>query len=98
MTDLLRRSLATKKSRIATIVAMTGLSVLATGAFFPKMEYLPQGNRNLVLSILVPPPGLSYEERHAMGEHLFSLAKPHMNEAKDGFPGIKEMFYVSGVV
>lgn len=96
MTALLRRALATTTSRLATVALLTGLSVLVTWAFFPKMEYLPQGNRNLVLSILVPPPGLSYEERHAMGQHLFALAEPHRDTAKDGFPGIRNMFFVSG--
>ncbi len=96
MTAVLRRCLATTRSRLFAIGLLTGLSILATWAFFPKMEYLPQGNRNLVLSILVPPPGLSYEERHAMGEHLFALAAPHMNTDKDGVPGIRNMFFVSG--
>jgi HAE1 family hydrophobic/amphiphilic exporter-1 len=60
----------------------------------PKMEYLPQGNRNLVISILIPPPGLSYQERREIGEQIFDAAKPHIGKDFNGFPGIKNMFYV----
>ncbi len=62
---LLDRAISTVKSRIVTVLALTLASVLMVWAFFPKMEYLPEGNRNLVISILIPPPGLSYEERLA---------------------------------
>lgn len=81
-------------TRLATIVLLTALSVLSTLLLFPKMEYLPQGNRNLVLSILVPPPGLSYKERKEIGEHIYQSTKDHFNEDRDGIPGIKTMFYL----
>ena len=56
----------------------------------PKKEYLPQGNRNFALSILVPPPGLSIEERTEIGETFFTMAKPHIGQQKDGLPGDQE--------
>jgi len=58
------------------------------------MEYLPQGNRNFVFSIMVPPPGLSYEERREIGETIFNAVDPYLNRDHDGYPGIKEAFYV----
>ncbi|MBN1829243.1 MAG: efflux RND transporter permease subunit [Deltaproteobacteria bacterium] len=77
-----------------TVVALTGAALVATYVLTPKMEYLPQGNRNFVLNIFVPPPGLSLEERTDIGNYLFSSVRPYMNEDRDGLPGIKQFFYI----
>ncbi|MFC1780044.1 efflux RND transporter permease subunit, partial [Thermodesulfobacteriota bacterium] len=50
-------------TRVTTVVLLISLAVGSVVLLMPKKEYLPQGNRNFVLSILVPPPGLSIEER-----------------------------------
>ncbi|MBW2519611.1 MAG: efflux RND transporter permease subunit [Deltaproteobacteria bacterium] len=83
------------KTRLTTVVILIGLAIASVVFLMPKKEYLPQGNRNLVLSILVPPPGLSVEERTLIGETFFELAAPHINQSRDGLPSIKNMFYVS---
>lgn len=88
---------ATLKSwprRLLTVAGLTGISALVVVVIFPKMEYLPQGNRNLVVNILVPPPGLSYEERQEIGKFIFESAKPHFGKEVEGYPGIENMFYV----
>lgn len=82
-------------TRIATVFILVAASGLLVFSFFPKMEYLPQGNRNLILSILIPPPGLSFEERDSIGEYIAAQAEPHFKEEKDGFPQIQQLFYVS---
>lgn len=81
-------------TRVLTVVLLTALSIISAVILFPKMEYLPQGNRNLVLNILVPPPGLSYNERDEIGEHIFKSVEPHMGKEVKGVPGIDNMFYV----
>ncbi len=81
-------------SRLATVILFTSASVGLAILLFPKMEYLPQGNRNLVLNLLIPPPGLSFEERKAIGEQIFRGIEPHVDTDKDGLPGIKTMFYI----
>ncbi|WP_419780522.1 efflux RND transporter permease subunit [Maridesulfovibrio sp.] len=86
------RNWVTRLSTVAILVAASALLVIS---FFPKMEYLPQGNRNLILSILIPPPGLSFEERSSIGEFIAAQTKPHMNQEKDGFPSVEQLFYVS---
>ena len=45
----------------AVVVTAVGLAVLVAWALLPKMEYLPNGNRNLVFSIILPPPGYSVD-------------------------------------
>jgi len=81
-------------TRITTILVMTALSLALVALLFPKMEYLPQGNRNLVINLLVPPPGISYEERKSVGDRIFHFAEPYFSEDHKGFPRIKTMFYV----
>ncbi|MDA3834590.1 MAG: efflux RND transporter permease subunit, partial [Spirochaetales bacterium] len=43
-------------SRLVTVFLFTSLSVGTTFMLMPPAEYLPQGNRNLILNILIPPP------------------------------------------
>ena len=81
-------------TRICTVLSFSILSVYGFGLLLPKMEYLPQGNRNLVINILIPPPGLSFDERKAIGEHIYRVNKPYFDKDHNGFPGIKNMFYV----
>jgi HAE1 family hydrophobic/amphiphilic exporter-1 len=81
-------------TRLVTIVTLTVLAVLLTVVLIPKREYLPQGNRNLIINYFVPPPGLSYEEKKAIGGQLFQEAEPYFGKDHEGIPGIKNMFYV----
>jgi HAE1 family hydrophobic/amphiphilic exporter-1 len=81
-------------TRIGTVGLLIFLAVGSAFVLMPKTDYLPLGNRNFVLSFLIPPPGQSLEERIEIGEHLFRMAEPHMQKEHDGFPGILNMFYV----
>ncbi len=81
-------------TRLTTVALLTCLAVGSVYILMPKKEYLPQGNRNFALSILVPPPGLSLQERTEIGEAFFIMAKPHFRQETDGLPAIKNMFYV----
>ena len=82
------------KTRLTTIFFLTALAFFSVWALLPKMEYLPQGNRNFVLSILVPPPGLSNAELLEIGNHFTEIAKPHLGKDVNGMPGIADMFYI----
>ena len=85
------RNWATRISTVALLILLAAGSVLV---LMPKTDYLPLGNRNFVLSFLIPPPGQSLQERTEIGEHLFKMAEPHMQKDHEGFPGILNMFYV----
>ena len=81
--------------RILTIFSLVAFSVGSVYMFFPKTEYLPQGNKNLVFNILIPPPGLSYSERQSIGESLFKKMEKHVNKEVNGIPPINRMFFGS---
>lgn len=92
---LISSILQTRSKRILTILCLTLLSALSVYSLFPKMEYLPQGNRNLYFNIMIPPPGLSYQEKKAIGDSIYQQLKPHINQSVDGYPSIKRLFYVA---
>ena len=90
--SLATRNWATRIGTVSLLILLAGSSVFF---LMPQTDYLPQGNRNFVLSILVPPPGLSQQERQDIGEKLFVMAEPHLQKEHDGYPGILNMFYVA---
>ncbi|NNL76671.1 MAG: efflux RND transporter permease subunit, partial [Desulfobacterales bacterium] len=91
---LVKRATRNWMSRTAAVLSLSVMSVYGARLLLPKMEYLPQGNRNLIISILIPPPGLSFDERKAIGEHIYHMNEPYFGKDHNGFPGIKNMFYV----
>ncbi|NJL73592.1 MAG: efflux RND transporter permease subunit [Candidatus Competibacteraceae bacterium] len=91
---VVRGALHDPVTRMVVIVVMTGGAFFTAWALMPKMEYLPQGNRDLIINVLVPPPGLSFEERNAIGEQLFDAFAPYTAEAHEGLPKIKRIFFV----
>ncbi len=82
-------------NRIACILAFTALSVTLVWQLAPKTEYLPQGNQNLVLAVLIPTPGSSVEKRQEMGRSFMEQLAPYQSEDwKDGIPMIEDSWYV----
>jgi HAE1 family hydrophobic/amphiphilic exporter-1 len=82
-------------TRLTAIIAFTSISVALTWLLMPSAEYLPQGNRNLILNFMSPPPGYSVDKLKEMGRKIYSDAQPYFKEdGKDGIPMIKQIFYV----
>ena len=87
--------MATLVSRIVCVVGFTAISVVTVMVLMPKAEYLPTGNQNFIMSILVPPPGYSAEKRSEVGNYIFQETDK-LRESKDGsLPEVKNVFYVS---
>ncbi len=80
--------------RLSVITLLGGGALLAAWLLWPKMEYLPMGNRNLILSILIPPPGYSDTERAAVGTEIGRQLKPYMEKEIDGADRVSTYFYV----
>jgi HAE1 family hydrophobic/amphiphilic exporter-1 len=91
---LVRLATANWLTRLATISCLGIVSIYGALLLLPKTEYLPQGNRNLIINILIPPPGLSFNERKAIGEYIYRVNAPFFDAGHNGFPGIENMFYV----
>ncbi len=88
--------------RVGIVVGLTALAIGTTWMLLPKAEYLPEGNRNLIIGIVLPPPGYNTDEFIRMGEKIESVlrtyweAKPGTSQeaALDG-PSILNFFYVA---
>jgi HAE1 family hydrophobic/amphiphilic exporter-1 len=93
------RSLVRQLGVVLSLVLLAGgLSYL----LWPKVEYLPSGNRNLVFGIILPPPGYNLDELMEMGEIAESTLLPYWDvdyETVDRgsleYPLIKDFFYVA---
>ena len=88
--------------RIATVVGLTVTAVAITVLLFPRAEYLPTGNRNLVIGILLPPPGYNTDQFLKMGRTIEAVLRPYWEakpgsseEATLGGPSIRNFFYVA---
>ena len=46
---------------VVMVATLCGAGAVSTVYFLPKKDYLPDGNRNLIFGILVPPPGYNLE-------------------------------------
>jgi len=87
--------LANVFTRLVTIVLFITLSIGVVFWLRPSAEYLPQGNRNLLLNILVPSPGYSIDKYKEIGEFIFEQTEPYYHDDNpEGIPAIKNMFYV----
>ena len=89
-------------TRLATVLLMVGASAGVSWWLWPPVEYLPNGNRNLVFGMLLPPPGYNMAQLIEMGEKVEADLRPYWNvdpgspEAKQlDAPIISDLFFVA---
>jgi len=87
--------------RFAFSSLVIGAALSLTWVLWPKVEYLPSGNRNLVFGILIPPPGYNLDELMEMGRKVETDLRPYWDvepgspEAQQlDFPVIGDFFFV----
>ena len=88
------------------LLGLLFVSIIATGAaaaaliFLPKLEYLPEGNRNLVFGLLIPPPGYNLDTTETIAERIEGVARPMWEaapalETESGTPSLQSFFFVA---
>ncbi|MEZ6092386.1 MAG: efflux RND transporter permease subunit [Pirellulaceae bacterium] len=89
-------------AQFAVVVFLVAASVGTSWLLWPKVEYLPTGNRNLVFGIILPPPGYNLDELMDLGATVEGHLMPYWNidpqsEAArtSEYPMIKDFFYVA---
>jgi len=88
--------------QLVLVAVLVGGAVLSSIALFPKVEYLPTGNRNLAFGIVLPPPGYNLDQLVAMGRGIEKKLQPYWDvdpgvtrpEGLDG-PVIEHFFFVA---
>lgn len=64
-------------------------------ALLPSMEYLPEGDRNFLFGVMIPPPGYSMDEMKRVGVAFQQSIDRHRHEDLDGVPRLERSFYVA---
>ncbi len=88
--------------RLGIVGILVGASSLLAWLMWPKVEYLPTGNRNLVFGIVLPPPGYNLDKLVELGQTVEKGLEPYWNvdpgtlEAENlPFPVIEDFFFVA---
>jgi HAE1 family hydrophobic/amphiphilic exporter-1 len=81
---------ATASRSLATIAVILVSAVMLSYLFWPKVEYLPSGNRNFVFMQISPPPGYNMEELMKMGEEIEQELEENWN-TDPGSPEAEEL-------
>ncbi|MCA9241774.1 MAG: efflux RND transporter permease subunit, partial [Planctomycetales bacterium] len=86
-------------TRAATVAILVGAAAALTYALWPQVEYLPTGNRNLVIAVVIPPPGYNIDKLLEMGQELEESLRPYWDVddaslAQSDKPGIYDYFFV----
>ena len=96
-----RRVAHDKKLARTVVVAITISASIITWVLLPKLEYLPEGNRNLIIGAILPPPGYNLETTISIAEEVENEVKKYWasetgpEETKDGKPKIDNFFFVA---
>ncbi|MEM1074525.1 MAG: efflux RND transporter permease subunit, partial [Pseudomonadota bacterium] len=82
------------------VAAIAGGAAVATVTFLPRLEYLPEGNRNLVFGLIIPPPGYNLDTTQTIAQRIETVAQPLWEaapetQAADGTPTINNFFFVA---
>ncbi len=86
--------------RLAVVALLFAGAIGVTLALLPKVEYLPEGNRNLVISLVLSPPGYNVDQLEGMGRQVENELEAYWNydaltdEPLD-YPAIDDMFCVA---
>ncbi len=79
--------------------AITAGAIWGAATFLPKLEYLPEGNRNLVFGFILPPPGYNLSTTTQIAERIENVARPLWEKEENGDksqpPAMKHFFFVA---
>ncbi|MEO1313485.1 MAG: efflux RND transporter permease subunit, partial [Pseudomonadota bacterium] len=82
------------------VALIGGAAATAAVVFLPKLEYLPEGNRNLVFGLIIPPPGYNLQTTETIAQRIENVARPMWEAAPepvtpDGTPSLDGFFFVA---
>ena len=96
---LTRRSVETRSFAIMIVATVCSLAAVATWQFLPKLDYLPEGNRNLAFGVMLPPPGYNLDTTNSIARGIEDTLRPLWEDPgaaeAEGLPQIKHFFFVA---
>jgi HAE1 family hydrophobic/amphiphilic exporter-1 len=90
-----------KKLAISVVLGLFLSTIAFSVIFLPKLEYLPEGNRNLVIGVLLPPPGYNLSTATSIAKEVEAAVRPLWaketgSKSEPGKPPkIKNFFFVA---
>lgn len=88
--------------RLVTVLGLAVGSAVLAWALAPKVEYLPLGNRNLVIGFIDPPAGYNIQHMVELGHRIEARLEPYWSadpeegdKANTDYPAIADFFYVA---
>ncbi|MBN2752381.1 MAG: efflux RND transporter permease subunit [Rhodospirillaceae bacterium] len=67
---------ASRKASGLTILIITTASIAVSVLLMPKLEYLPEGNRNMAFGSVRPPPGYNLKTTMSVAERIETAVRP----------------------
>ncbi|MBM86690.1 MAG: acriflavin resistance protein [Rhodospirillaceae bacterium] len=86
---------------IGVVAGTMVISGAVTTILLPKLDYLPDGNRNLIIGYVLPPPGYNLKTTTMIASKVEGVTKPLWDpemtrtEVDDGTPTIQRFFFVA---
>lgn len=94
-----RMTIASRFVGLLCVALITGGALWGAATFLPKLEYLPEGNRNLVFGVILPPPGYNLPTTTKIAEQIEGVAKPLWQKEETGDrskpPAVEHFFFVA---
>ena len=78
VTALTRQSVRHRGFAVMMAVGITALAGGLTWLLKPPLEYLPEGNRNLIIGVVYPPPGYNLDTMSGIADRIEEEVKPHI--------------------
>lgn len=89
------------RGRSAAVVCLVvGTASVVTFTFLPKLDYLPDGNRNFVIGRIQFPPGYNLDSTYRIAEQIETAVKPlwasdGKKKTENGLPEISSFFFIA---
>lgn len=93
-----RATIASRVLGLLMVALIGGGALTASWYYLPELEYLPEGNRNLIFGIVIPPPGYNLETTTNIAKRIEDVAEPIWNKDvsdPEGPPAIESFFFVA---
>ena len=99
--DFTKKIIKSPFKSLAVVGVLFSTGILSTYYFLPKLDYLPNGNRNLIIGFLVPPPGYNLKTTGQIAREFEAEIKPLLTEndfdktAPNSLPKLSRFFFVA---
>ncbi|QPJ65407.1 MAG: efflux RND transporter permease subunit [Candidatus Nitrohelix vancouverensis] len=85
----------------ALVLVLITFPIAASWKMMPKTEYLPEGDQNVIIGMMIPPQGYNINEAHHLGDQLEKIYRPYWEaapgspeEAKLKGPAVRNFLYI----